>query len=490
MGKRILGLTVLFLVGVLFTGQAKTAAPAGHLNQVRDDTASRIESILKKSKINQSKMGISVYSVSQSKTLYQKNHDVSFVVASNAKLFTTATAIEKLGSDFHFITPIYYRGKITQDGALNGDIVVVGGGDPNISGRFYNGDPSYVFKLWVAEAKKLGIKQVKGNIVLDDHIFDRNFVCEEWRKHGLWNWWVAPVGALSLNDNCVDLKIIGANEEKKPPEVKVSPQTGYVIITNNATSVSKVKNPLSIKRKKDDSNEIEITGEIKLGDEERESIAINNPTYFFGTVLKETFEDAGVPVLGEVVAGQELPREELKPIAQYKSDILKTITVANRVSQNFYAECLLKYLGYKFKNSGTTENGISVTKEFLKDVGMKNVEIVDGCGLSRNNKASASDMTKLLLYMNKGRYFKDFLGSLAVGGAKEGTLKRRFLSEMFKERVFAKTGHIAGVNTFSGYIKTKTGGFIIVSILINDPRFSKGDELIEEICGLLVERLE
>lgn len=470
--------------------------------------AARIDKLIADSRIKQSNIGIAIYSSAKDKTLYTKNADKNFIIASNAKLFTTACALEKLGPSFTFSTYLYYSGVIYQN-VLKGDLIVIGGGDPNISARFHNGNPTAIFEDWAAKLKSLGVKKIEGDIILDHTIFDDEYIPPSWKNQDLSKWYAAPVGALSLNDNCVDITVIAGDKEKEKATISVSPDTKYVTIINNTKTVKRApKSEIGFSRKKD-TNEITIWGETPIRARLTFSIAIHNPTFFFGTVLLETIKRTGVDVTGKLLShnlwdgncggvpiedmfGKEcrnidwIEYERANLLAEFKSDMLTTVTVANKVSQNFYAEMLLKFLSRKFNSQigwGTTARGIEVINNFLSKIGISSVSLEDGSGLSRNNAASPNDIVALLKYMANGRYSKEFISSLPVSGATEGSLKSRMKSNSLKGRVFAKTGHLTGVSTLSGYINTQSGDTVIFSILVNS---SAGDTLQDKICELLI----
>ena len=125
-----------------------------------DKLNEEINAILQKYKPKETRVGISIFSISKNKSLYKSNSNESFVVASNMKLFTTATALVYLGADFEYKTGILYSGSISSDGKLKGDIIIRGSGDPNISGRFFEGEITAVPAYWADAIKKQGIKVV------------------------------------------------------------------------------------------------------------------------------------------------------------------------------------------------------------------------------------------------------------------------------------------------------------------------------------------
>ncbi len=137
----------------------------------------------------------------------------------------------------------------------------------------------------------------------------------------------------------------------------------------------------------------------------------------------------------------------------------------------------------------TTENSIEAVREFLtKEVGLEEFAQVDGSGLSRENRAAPADLVKLLLYMRLHRHAKVFLDSLAVNGDKKGTLKHRLLAPDLKGRIHAKTGHIGGVSSLTGYIESAGGDTYVFSILTNAGEQTKmglADQMEDRLCELL-----
>ena len=154
------------------------------------------------------------------------------------KLFTTATALVYLGADFEYKTRIYYRGSISPNGELNGDIIIKGSGGPDISGRAHNDNVIAVPTLWAESIKKHGIKVVTGDIVADDSIFDREFICDDWPKDQLSKWYCAPVSGLSFNDNCINIKIKPNERPGTPAYVQTDPRKSYVTIINNCKNTT------------------------------------------------------------------------------------------------------------------------------------------------------------------------------------------------------------------------------------------------------------
>lgn len=441
-----------------------------------DGLAGRIDALVRGVKLRDAKVGVMITSVRDRSVIYEKNAEERFRLASNTKLLTTAAALCLLDDGFTFRTIV---------GTKGGDLHLFAGGDPNISGRFHEGDPTAIFRQWSARLKKAGVTRV-GKIVLHAGIFDDEQKHPGWKGYDRWWWWTAPFGAFSLNDNCVDLTI-----EPGPPggpcKVTLSPDTEYVSIANRTKSVKKSSKAFGFTRRKG-SNVITLRGEV--AGRATYPVAIHDPTRYFGTVLKETLVREGVAVTGGIETSPLLRSEcpDVREIASWESGLPETLGVCNRRSQNYYAEMLLRVVGWRKKGKGTTSNGIAAVREFLtKEIGCRQASQLDGSGLSRDNFASPADLVALLQYMRSHRHARIFRHSLAVNGASEGTLRRRMRAEDVKGRVRAKTGHIRGVSTLSGYAEGLGGDTYVFSILVNGSGYvGTADPLQDRICELLV----
>jgi len=452
-----------------------------------------IDAILQKYKPKNTYVGISIFSVSRNKSLYESNSNKPFVVASNMKLFTTATALVYLGAGFEYKTEIFYRGDISADGRLDGDIIIKGSGDPNISGRFFDGNVTAVPAYWADKIKKHGIQVVNGDIIADDSIFDREFVHSNWPKDQLSKWYCAPVSGLSFNDNCVDIMVRPNSNSGGLTSVEIEPETSYVKIINRCkTTTLKSKHFYSLYRKPF-TNQVNIKGNFwSKAQSGKEYIAINNPPLYMATVFKEILEGKNVRVMGEARVIDKTDfnaRHRLNKLAITTSSLRQSITVANKRSQGFYAEQILKTIGATINNEGSFSGGLDVVKDFLTKLGIPEdqYQLDDGSGLSKKNKLRPDTITTLLTYMYNHKNAGIFLKSLPISGT-DGTLKKRLKEKPYKSRVRAKTGYVYGTRTLSGYVKTLDEEVIAFSILVNKIKGStwQAKRLQDVICRFLV----
>lgn len=452
-----------------------------------------IDAILQKYKPKGTDVGISIFSVSRNKSLYKSNSNEQFVVASNMKLFTTATALVYLGADFEYKTEIFYRGDISADGRLDGDIIIKGSGDPNISGRFFDGKVTAVPAYWADMIKEHGIQVINGDIIADDSIFDREFVHSNWPEDQLSEWYCAPVSGLSFNDNCVDIVVRPNSNSGGLTSVEIEPETSYVKIINRCkTTTLKSKHLYSLYRKPF-TNQITIKGNFwSKAQPGKEWITINNPPLYMATVFKEILEGKNVRVMGEARVIDETDfnaRYRLNMLVITTSSLRQSITVANKRSQGFYAEQILKTLGATINNDGSFSGGLEVMKDFLAKLGIPEdqYQLDDGSGLSKKNKLTPDAITTLLNFMYDHKSAGIFLKSLPISGI-DGTLKNRLKEKPYKSRVRAKTGYVYGVRTLSGYVKTLDEEVIAFSILVNKIKGGtwQAKRLQDVICRFLV----
>jgi serine-type D-Ala-D-Ala carboxypeptidase/endopeptidase (penicillin-binding protein 4) len=449
------------------------AGPTPQEKPLRD----QIDALVSGLKIKGAKVGVVVYSVKANRAVFGVNERELFQLASNTKLLTTSAALSRLGPDFKFRTSV---------GILGGDLHVFAGGDPNLSGRFHDDDPTAIFRDWGAKIKAAGVAKA-GKLVLHTGIFDDVHLHPGWKNYEQWNWWAAPFGALSLNDNCIDVRLSPA-AEGQPCKVVLTPDTNYVTIVNQTRSAAKAQRSTYGFSRPAQSNTITIRGEV--AGRTVNWVTVHDPALYFGTVLKETLAQGGIEIGAIEESAQPLEEARgYRELAAWESDLPATLAACNQPSQNFYAEMILRTLGWKMKGKGTTELSIEAVREFLtKEAGLEDFSQVDGSGLTRENRASPAEMVKLLLYMRLQKHAKVFLDSLPTNGDRKGTLKNRMLAPDLKGRVRAKTGHIGGVSSLSGYIESAGGDTYVFSILANageQVKMGLVDQMQDRICELL-----
>jgi len=455
------------------------------------------------------------FGIPTGKTLYSQNADKLFTPASNTKLVTTAAALALIGPDYKFRTTVETTGTLDRYGRLNGDLVLVGHGDPNLSGRELpydlktqrNDDPIQALEALADALVQKGVKFIDGDIVADDSYFAFERYGEGWSQDDLV--WAdgAPVSALTINDNVVFVNILPADRPGEKAFVSVKPFADYYRLDNRIITTPAGTGRKFFVNREPGSMVLTLWGNMPLDDAgANEALAIEDPAEFAAGLFRQLLEKRGIVIYGHqrtrhtelatlstfsVTAiaplrggrvndrvtekdddGQPRPLKTDQPImlASYESKpLLQDIRVINKVSQNLHAEILLRLLGRERGNAGTVEGGLEVLRGFLTKAGVSSDEYVfyDGSGLSRQNLATPHAIVQLLRYCSTQPWGADYKATFPVAGV-DGSLTERFTSPRLRNRVMAKTGALGGVKALSGYATTDAGQVVAFSILSNN----------------------
>jgi D-alanyl-D-alanine carboxypeptidase/D-alanyl-D-alanine-endopeptidase (penicillin-binding protein 4) len=414
-------------------------------------------------------MGVNVVEVGSGETSYTYNADDARTIASNTKLFTTAAALDALGPGYLYETRLVLRGQV-QDGVLQGDLGVIGGGDPNISGRAFDGDSYGAFRLWARELAARGVRRVAGDLYLDDGLFEALQIHPDWPRQQLAAWYEAPVAALSFNDNCVLVRVWPRRSSGLARVETVPPVHVFQISNSAVTTNSRRHNHLTVQRHED---RLIVSGSISRDSGPLEVwVTVPDPVRYFGMAMVGALAEEGIEVAGRLRPVQRLPGPVWERVAAYRSSLLDAIRIANKHSQNFYAESLVKLLGARRCGDGSWSAGTRAVGEFLAGLGVPAgaYHMVDGSGMSRQDRFTPRAVTQLLRHMYLHPSGAEFVQSLPSAGELDGSLHSRMTLPPYRGNVFAKTGTIEGVSALSGYAKAASGKVYAFSILINRAR--------------------
>lgn len=414
-------------------------------------------------------VGVHVVNVATGATVYEFRSDELHIVASNAKLVTTAAALDALGPGFLFETRLVARGPV-RAGVLEGDLGVVGAGDPNISGRAFDGDSFAIFRDWAKALRERGIRRVRGDLYLDHGFFQGPQVHPDWPRDQLDSWYEAPIDALSFSDNCVLVRVI-PGRLGDTPRVELVPPVPILRIDNAArTTAPRKKQKLFVSR---DADRLVVRGSISAGAGPFEVwVTVDDPVRYFGLALREALEQEGIRLDGRLLPVQQLPGPIWERVTEFRSDLVSTIRVTNKRSQNFYAESLLKHLGARRCRDGSWPGGAQAIAEFLHGIGIPrgSFHLVDGSGLSRADRFTPRQVTQLLRYMYFHTAGAEYAQSLPYGGEDNGGWNQRLALPPYRGNVFAKTGTLSDVSALAGYAKGVSGTPYAFSIVANSAR--------------------
>lgn len=439
--------------------------------------------------------GVYIKRMKDDKPYFTRNYDKSFMPASNMKLYSTASAMYFMGKDFQFKTPVFYTGEIDESGALRGNLIIEGSGDPAISGRYRSGiTTDEILEEWVKIIKDAGIKTIVGDIIADDDFFDDNSISGTWENGYLTYWYAAPSSAISINDNLWQGYLYPA---ENPGEIARfdPPETEYMTFENNViTTVSTARINVDYVRECE-GNHVVINGWMPVGGErERVRGCVYNATHYAATLVKEALQKNGIPVMGEARDIDDFAEAEKKEMRStgilvhihLSPPMSEIIRIINKPSQNYYADMLLKNLGKRFGDEGSFNGGEKVVQRFLKEAGAGGVDkfqMVDGSGLGRKDLVQPRQTGQLLEFMAGRPDFPEFYDSLPIAGV-DGTISRRMKGEPTEGNVHAKTGYISNARSLSGYIDDRNGERWIFSMMCNYwmGSVSNIDDMIDQVC--------
>ncbi len=431
--------------------------------------ADALTRVAQRSPARPSGLSIQIADLSSGDVVFEKNPQQPETIASVTKMFSTAAALHFLGPSYKFKTTLWRQGEV-REGQLFGSLLVVGGGDPNISGRFYNDNFNYVFDRWADGLKQAGIVRVAGDLILNASLFDGVARNPEWPAGQEAKWYQAPISALSYNDNVVLVEIRPGSRPGLRAVAEIEPANAVVHAVCSARTGGFRGRPRVAVMRPAGSDFVTVSGVVpSRGSWWSTPIAIDDAVGFFGSSLKTRFQNDGLPVGGQLVEKPVQPDNSWVLVATTESDLLPTLAVTNKRSQGFYAEQIFKTLAAEKMGKGSWENALAVEKQFLSGIGLDptHYDFHDGSGLSPENRVAAADIVAFLRAMDRHPYGAAWKSTLAVGGDAESTLRHRFREPEMQGRVVAKTGSIAGVSTLAGYVTADSGKVYAFAILLN-----------------------
>ncbi len=454
--------------------------------------------------------GIQAAALPSGKTLFEMNAGHFFVPASNTKLFSTSLALTRLGPDFTFQTRVVTAAPPDAAGVVDGDLLLVGGGDPNLSGRTIPyqmgsgaGDGLAALSDLAAKVAAKGITRITGDVVGDDRYYVWEPFGDGWGIDDPVFDYGAPVSALSLNDNAFTLRLDAGAAPGDLASITLNPPVAYYTIHNHIRTTAAGERHVHYSRAPGGMT-LELWGTIPLRDKgEILSLGIEDPARYAAIAFRQLLQARGISVIGNAVARHFLPFEaaDLKQAAPVAPDLgvelarrvsaplLEDLRVTAKVSQNLHAELDLRAVGKARRNIGSVEAGLEELKAFLTEIGVPatGYNINDGSGLARLNLVSPATVVHLLRFMYNSPARDNFLSILPVGG-QDGTLNSRFSSPDLLGRIHAKTGSLTHVSALSGYAQRPRGDWIVFSILVNNYNGPTGEvrAVMDHICELLV----
>lgn len=461
--------------------------------------AARLESILDRHASGGATVSARVMELPSRRVLFEKAIDQPRMPASNMKLLTSATGLDVLGPDYSFCTAIFLH---------DGDLHVVGMGDPALGDERIERELGHrrlaFLDEWIEAIRGAGVTRIEGDLIYHDGWFESLTVHPSWEHDDLVHWYAAPVSALNLNDNCIDVTV-RPTQPSEPVDYEVVPRTQSVQIINhcmtgNGGSPTIIRVPYA---------DVYVLGGQCPKKRTLQSKPIGDPAMFLADALRTRLKAEGIPITGSLHSFRDVMEIErdasgdhllltigdrtINPLAVHKTAIKDVLWRINQNSQNLFAECLGKEAGRThdarrgLAHPGSWAGADRAIRGFLDRMGVDHDELVvaDCSGLSRENRVTVRIISDLLAAMFDHPDAAAFRASMARPGG-NGTLRSRMRD--ISEHVYAKTGYIRGVRALSGYVHTQEGKWLCFSFIYNDiPGSVKPfNDLQDEACRLLV----
>ncbi len=386
--------------------------------RAEDPLADRLQALIAAPPLDRALVGVRVVEAETGRVAFDHQGSTGFTPASNTKLFTGAFALAKLGAAYRFQSSVRATEEPDSAGVVRGDLTLVAGGDPTLSGRVYPfdscrhpGDGGAALRELAAQLASRGVKRIQGDVVGDDTRYPFEPYGPEWTVEDTGEGGEAPVSAWMMNDN-----VIGAGDAERgvrDPALTVAERFRQVLLDNG----------------------------IAVGGQARAS-----------------HRQPNAPLL-TMAGGVELAMRASPPLGQ----ILQTL---EKCSVNLHAEALL--LEAALQTQGvlmSRSRALDEERAFLiaKGVPDGQFELHDGSGLSRSSLVTPAAVTALLSSIQNAPWRDIYFAALPVGGV-DGTLEHRFAGDPRARLIRAKTGTLRHVAALSGY----AGERLAFSIFVND----------------------
>ena len=415
--------------------------------------------------------GISVVNSESGQTLFEYNGNIGLAPASCQKLVTSATALELLGINYRYKTEIGYDGEI-KDGKLMGNLHIKGYGDPTLGSWRYTGtSDTSIIKQWQKKIQDLRIKKIEGQIMVYADQWETASVPGGWPWDDMGNYYGAGAYGLNWRENQYDLVLkSGPNPGDKVMIVKMIPVVHNMIFTNELVAGKKGSGDNAYIYSAPYNDRAFIRGTIPPA---QSAFTISGSMTHPGMQLGYTLAAALTDGTGKQPGVREQStKKSIQPIHVHYSPVLDSINYwFMRKSVNLYGETLVKTLAFEKNRKGATEDGLEIMKDFWKTKGIDpaSLRMIDGSGLSPQNRVTANSLVKVLQYARSRSWFTQYMAAFP---------------EYNKMKL--KSGTIGGSKGFAGYHTSKEGITYTVAFIVNNYNGS-ANEIVRKMFLVLDE---
>ena len=471
------------LLSLLLVVAALSNAPGTAWARDRDYLPPEVELALKKRKVPGTSLSVFVREVGRDEPLVSYNSTVPRNPASVMKVVTTYAALEQLGPAYTWRTRAYATGPI-RDQVLEGNLVLVGGGDP-----FMSHERWWAF---VAGLRQSGISRIAGDVIIDNSFFasqgdDRGAFDD--RPYRTYN--VLP-DALLVNFQTVTINAV-PDAATGSVRVSANPWPANLTIDNNirldAGPCKRGAGGIIVAMPDGPTgSRVALSGRYAAGCGQFSvpRAVMKAPDFAYG-LFRTFWQQAGGTIGGSMRLGTA-PADARLLYTHESLTLAEVIRLVNKYSSNSMARALFLTLGAERTpgRPATTQAGRDAIVAFLaqRNIDTSQLVLENGSGLSRNERISAASMADVLLAAYRSQYMPEFAASLPLS-ATDGTLKRRFRSPAMQGRLRMKTGTLEDVSALAGFVNAASGRTFVTVVVLNHPGAAQGAG--EAIQAALVE---
>lgn len=419
-------------------------------------------------------MGMLVMEAGTGKVLALANDTRAFNPASVMKLVTTAAALDMLGASYSWKTQVYVDGPV-QDGRLDGNLYIKGGGDPRL----------VVEQFWMLlrQIQATGIREIKGNVIVDRSLFvhDDNAAFDfDGDPQKPYN---ANPDALLLNFKAIAFRFV-------PDTV-----AGIVRVTTEPGIAYEIRPPVLAQgncgdwqtRLKPRFGETNTTFGGSYAAACGEQVWYVHPYQmkplsYFSRVFQQMWQDLGGSLQGNIAEGAVAPTARL--LTQWESPPLaEAIRGINKFSNNVMArQLLLTLVAERASVPASPAMGQKLLQDWFsaKGIAAGNLVIENGAGLSRKARVTPRMMGEMLRLMYRSPQMPEYVSSMPVVG-EDGTMKRRLQDQDIAGKAHIKTGMLDDVRAVGGYVLASSGTPYVVVAFINGRNATKGQAVLDTL---------
>ena len=453
--------------------------------------AASIDAYIAQPQFARADWGIAVRSLDSGRILYAHNADRLFVPASNAKLFTAALALAKLGSTTRIATTLYATGtRVDAKGILRADLILYGRGDPSLG--LPDASPDWADRLATALAQR-GIKRVHGDLIADATYFSGTPIGGGWEANDLQTWFGAVPSALNVAGNLIHVDV--ARDARRCCTIAVTPIAAEVRVENLTADTTTADPPFGLYRPSGSSTLYAI-GQLPARTRKHSYVlSMPDPARTAGNLLREAMARRGIELAGKLVvlrwpeSDPALTQPGVQAIASIDSpSIAELVDHTLKDSDNLFAQALLLQAGVSAaqrldcaassKPDTSAAWGLCALRGLLAQAGIppSAVLLSEGSGLARSNLVTPNAFVQWLAWAMTQPWGPDLRYALPVAGI-DGTLQHRLRDGTAADNLQAKTGTLSHAYTLTGFVKDAAGEQLVFSIMLNRyPRWEIASE--------------